>query len=787
MKTLPVILHESGAMSPDSTQVETARLAVYTRNPYGQARERLLFPGVLDVQAACQYRMEDGTPVFIKQSDRVDRIGFHPLFCVRYLVPITSVSVRNEFLWGSNPVEDQEALPEEYRIPESGLNTVSCWLRDHARIITAVCQLAGRLRRFLQRFPEPMGPNSSTDADRPCPKFGLLAWPPSVHEVATSSTYPGHWFLRDYPWTEEELRRVSQHSPESSRNYLRYTEQRTAIDGYVEDSGAPTMFREYAPMYGALISCPNWHSHYPSYSSLHRRIGQVSHSRRGLLEGGDANSQNYHVSLNGEMFVQYWDVHEVQARSVSEVFPGLIEACVVETRWLVDAGFTPISDGGVVDGWMFLQRTELRRTANGRWSLPGGYECEVHGPIGGGSRHCGVCEAAHRNSAHRVSEDDSDTRHSRGVAELLAEAFPLERGLRLMRTVPGGELVPISIDSLSSVDSGHTYEEGVTWAEELVRTESPEDTSPDPGNTRGLVSDNGPRFLGYHGVSNHHLVRVLAGHERCNVTFGTEVEINGFGGARVNPVNRFFAGWESDSSCGYEGVSNIFGLVSPVVKPTQAELRSLSRRSNRADNSWLNWISRFDEDTRRRIANPNEHWDFPAIDFLSALVEARPLIEAARTDNRCSGHITVGSRNGSRAMFDLARILRYMGPYYAVYRFRLTNSYCSRDKWSPNGRERYSPIRRRSQGVYEFRLPGRVRYVSQLWWRYRFFAIIAAAIQRKWTYGFFLRKLTPLLAEVYRDPAKLDETLQLSIHFQKYFDQKVIHPSINRYLLGSNY
>jgi hypothetical protein len=140
---------------------------------------------------------------------------------------------------------------------------------------------------------------------------------------------------------------------------------------------------------------------------------------------------------------------------------------------------------------------------------------------------------------------------------------------------------------------------------------------------------------------------------------GTEVE-----------VQPFFAGWETDSSCGVEGISHIYSLD---------DYENISKDINRS--SYLN-----DCDTTRS----------------------------------CGGHINIHDHHDKLRYWHLSA---FMGIFYALWRYRLNRNYCSTNKkLNPyNNQNHYNVIGEKSKGgckLFEIRIPSAVTSADQLKSRY---------------------------------------------------------------------
>lgn len=194
----------------------------------------------------------------------------------------------------------------------------------------------------------------------------------------------------------------------------------------------------------------------------------------------------------------------------------------------------------------------------------------------------------------------------------------------------------------------------------------------------------------------------------------------------------FFWKWETDSSCGIEGVSNAYDLFSS--KGIREDIR-LS-------------------------------------DYIDAPVDTR----------RAGGHISVKCNEYTRS-FGLAQIRPYAGLIYALWRYRLKSEYCSKNKKLDEEayQDRYDVIRVRGHNFLEFRLPSRVKNRKQLIWRYKLFHCTIRAMKEEKPFDDYLRNVSSLLDEVY-GLEKKDKILALSKSFENYLNNGVISSDISEFI-----
>ena len=140
---------------------------------------------------------------------------------------------------------------------------------------------------------------------------------------------------------------------------------------------------------------------------------------------------------------------------------------------------------------------------------------------------------------------------------------------------------------------------------------------------------------------------------------GTEVEIQ-----------PFFSGWETDSSCGVEGISHIYSLD---------DYENISKD---IDNS--EYINHLD------------------------------------TTRSCGGHINIHDHHDQLRYWHLSA---FMGVFYALWRYRLNRNYCSTNKkLNPySNQNHYNVIGEKNKGgckLFEIRIPSAVTSCDQLKSRY---------------------------------------------------------------------
>jgi hypothetical protein len=194
------------------------------------------------------------------------------------------------------------------------------------------------------------------------------------------------------------------------------------------------------------------------------------------------------------------------------------------------------------------------------------------------------------------------------------------------------------------------------------------------------------------------------------------------------------AGWELDGSCGVEGVTNCYDLLTPSV------------------------MGLFEQHVR----------------------EANDVL-AEPCDSSCGGHINV-SWQGKSPRETLAAFKVYAPLWYALFRKRLNNTYCRQDKKIEDQGIKYSPVRCKSFGI-ELRLPSRVLNAKHLLRRARLIAVTCRAMEECWTLNRFIRESRRiLLKEAYNgDRKRYAKALRLARHFRIWMLDGIVHPDIYEY------
>jgi hypothetical protein len=220
---------------------------------------------------------------------------------------------------------------------------------------------------------------------------------------------------------------------------------------------------------------------------------------------------------------------------------------------------------------------------------------------------------------------------------------------------------------------------------------------------------------------------------------GFEVEKNSVMGADSEgdriPETNLFAYWETDASCGIEGITHAYDPLDPDKV----------------------------ESFRVDVNDARDHVN-------------------ADCDSTCGGHINISSTNHSPR--ELMKEFREYAPlWYAVYRHRLVNSYCRNDKKIEHGTDKYSPVITKSFGI-ELRLPSRVHSCEQLIRRFEWAGETCQAIREGKTFNQYVKSCRQLLLNgAYgTDRMKYARVLRLARKFRVWMLDGVADQSIQQWI-----
>ena len=244
-------------------------------------------------------------------------------------------------------------------------------------------------------------------------------------------------------------------------------------------------------------------------------------------------------------------------------------------------------------------------------------------------------------------------------------------------------------------------------------------------------------------------------------TIGFEIEKNRF---HRNAVMEYplLAGFEEDSSCGssssrrgYEAVTNILPLVAP--------------------STWRNKI-------------------------FNMFTQAEKIIDDrySPSNTRCGGHMTIRVE-GMTSDELMKRMRKFSGLFYAMFRYRLKNSYCSRnvimrtleerdtirhphDVIGSGVGEKYSVVNQKRNGLIEYRLPSRITSVKQLMRRYEImYQMVNFAVNKpNSTFTSFLKACRPTLRMMYKgnEGVSVEFIERLAVEMQKVIRTNKIHLAV---------
>lgn len=282
------------------------------------------------------------------------------------------------------------------------------------------------------------------------------------------------------------------------------------------------------------------------------------------------------------------------------------------------------------------------------------------------------------------------------------------------------------------------------------------------GRVVGYHSKPSPRELHIGGKKDTDGVKAVRNYDGLGTTFasnyciGFEIEKTQFHRGAVKEY-ALFCGFETDSSCGYEAVTNILPLLPPSY--------------------WRNKV--FD-----------------------MFVKASKVIEDkySPSNEKCGGHISLSVEGLSG--YELREKMKpYMGMVYAMFRKRLTNRYCNGNltlvdnnlagRWAQQdwvngqgfgGHEKYQVFNAKTEYA-ELRLPSRVTSVAQLMRRYEMMYLMVDCAMKRSSFKSFLAKAEPIVAMMYEgDMEKVGKIMTLAGHFQEYINKGVRHEDIRRYV-----
>ena len=243
------------------------------------------------------------------------------------------------------------------------------------------------------------------------------------------------------------------------------------------------------------------------------------------------------------------------------------------------------------------------------------------------------------------------------------------------------------------------------------------------------------------------------GEIQSKFAIGFEVEKNRLhrGAVKEYPL---FSHFETDSSCGYEAVTNVLPLIPKSMWRTKVF-------------NMFTEAKRIIDDRYSPSDDRNGSGQF-----------------------RCGGHMTI-SVDGMSGRDLLETLKPYCGIIYALYRFRLRNTYCSSNLFMDEDRsdmvnyhsDKYQPCKVMSNRI-EFRLPSKISSTKDMRDRYELmYEMVDFTINDGRGFGMLLRKLKPLLTRIYNgDVEKVKEVTELAKHFQKMLKTRKINKHVVKFV-----
>ncbi len=159
----------------------------------------------------------------------------------------------------------------------------------------------------------------------------------------------------------------------------------------------------------------------------------------------------------------------------------------------------------------------------------------------------------------------------------------------------------------------------------------------------------------------------------------------------------------------------------------------------------------------------------------------------------CGGHITLGAEGMTGNEIRL-EVRNYAGIIYALFRNRLKNSYCNKNKRMVTEDEarrlgRYDwhykyQVALVKENCLEFRLPSRFESVKQMMRRYELmYEVVNFAVNKKGKFDSMIKIVTPILKSMYNgNEDKVNEVIRLSKLFQKYILTGEVHQDILKWI-----
>ena len=256
-------------------------------------------------------------------------------------------------------------------------------------------------------------------------------------------------------------------------------------------------------------------------------------------------------------------------------------------------------------------------------------------------------------------------------------------------------------------------------------------------------AEDDEHICSYHGSPEPYMILNA---EDSYMRIGFEIEktyLRGFNGYDASDegdhvgAHELFKGYETDSSCGIEAITNILPLDSP------------------------------------RSEGRNEVFEY--------FDEADCIINSP-VSKSCGGHICI-SVKGWDSYDILDKMRGNMAILYSMYRWRLKRVHCRNNKkLLKSDNTKYSPVNVKDFGV-EIRIPSAVKSVRQLKLRYDLiYKIMYHSLKTRQSYDKLLEKIDYILMRMYKDRLKVDQVKNLSYDFRKYLLSDEYPNTIREYL-----
>jgi hypothetical protein len=228
---------------------------------------------------------------------------------------------------------------------------------------------------------------------------------------------------------------------------------------------------------------------------------------------------------------------------------------------------------------------------------------------------------------------------------------------------------------------------------------------------------------------------------RAKFTIGFEIEKNRLGRGSVRPYP-LFCGFETDSSCGYEAVTNILPLIGACV--------------------WRDKVYNMFHEAERVI---DDQW--------------------SPTDYRCGGHMTVAVEGLSGAEL-LEKLRPISGIILALWRKRLNNTYCngnvtmlpphSDNMYNGGGRSSVANVK---DSTLEFRIPSRIQNVNTLKRRYELMYVLIDSAMKGHSLAKVQRRYAPIVLAMYDGNVdKANKVMKLGKAFCKFIKSGKINAEV---------